>query len=112
MTVEPMERCVLGIDYAIILPTAWGYISHIMHGHDPDFVMGLVLSAFALSGSVAGLIFGCLNDAGVALKRLMLVGLTFMIVGNALYFIGWNIYVIVCSRFVAGVGMGLVVRSH
>ncbi len=80
----------------------------------PDYagyVMGLLLSVFALSGAIAGVIFGYLNDSGVSLKRLVLVGCVFKIIGNILYFIGINIYVVVISRLIAGIGMGLVVRD-
>ena len=73
--------------------------------------MGLLLSVFSLSGAIAGLVFGYLNDTGVSLKRLVFVGIAFKIVGNILYFVGINIYVVVLSRFIAGIGMGLVVGA-
>ena len=71
--------------------------------------MGLLLSVFSLSGAIAGLVLGYLNDTGVSLKRLVFSGILFKIVGNILYFVGINIYVVVLSRFIAGIGMGLVV---
>ncbi|CAF3880333.1 unnamed protein product [Rotaria sp. Silwood2] len=98
-----------GIDYAIILPTAWGYIKIFMHNHYGGFVMGILLSVFALSGAIAGIILGYLNDIGISLKRLVLFGILFKIIGNILYFIGINIYIVVISRLIAGIGMGLVV---
>ncbi|CAF1086759.1 unnamed protein product [Rotaria sp. Silwood1] len=97
-----------GIDYAIILPTAWGYIKKFMHYHYGGFVMGILLSVFALSGAIAGIILGYLNDIGISLKRLVLFGIFFKIIGNILYFIGINIYVVIISRLIAGIGMGLV----
>ncbi|CAF4233360.1 unnamed protein product, partial [Rotaria sordida] len=57
-----------GIDYAIILPTAWGYINTFMRYHYGGFVMGILLSVFALSGAIAGIILGYLNDIGISLK--------------------------------------------
>lgn len=100
-----------GIDYAIILPTAWGYVNIFMQEHYAGFVMGILLSAFALSGAIAGLILGHLNDVGVSLKRLVLFGGVCQVVGNILYFIGINIYVLVLSRLIAGIGMGAVVDN-
>jgi len=97
-----------GIDYAIILPTAWGYINTFMHLHYGGFVMGILLSVFALSGAISGIILGYLNDIGISLKRLVLFGIMFKIIGNLLYFIGVNIYFVVISRLIAGIGMGLV----
>ena len=99
----------LGVDYAIILPTAWGYINTFMQSHYGGFVMGTLLSVFALSGAIAGLVLGYLNDNGVSLKRLVLFGILFKIIGNILYWIGINIYMVVLSRLIAGIGMGLVV---
>ena len=81
-----------------------------MQAHYGGFVMGILLSVFALSGAIAGIILGHLNDTGVSLKRLVLFGIFFEIIGNILYFIGINIYVVVLSRMIAGIGMGLVVR--
>jgi hypothetical protein len=101
----------LGIDYAIILPTAWGYINTFMQFHYGGFVMGILLSVFALSGAIAGIILGYLNDIGISLKRLVLFGIMFKIIGNILYFIGINIYIVILSRLIAGIGMGLVVRK-
>jgi predicted MFS family arabinose efflux permease len=82
-----------------------------MQEHYAGFVMGLLLSVFALSGAIAGVVLGYLNDAGVSLKRLVLFGCVFQIIGNILYFIGINIYILVLSRLIAGIGMGLVVRN-
>ena len=100
---------VLGIDYAIILPTAWGYINQFMQFHYGGFVMGALLSVFALSGAIAGIVLGYLNDSGMSLKRLIFFGVMFKIIGNILYFVGINIYIVVISRLIAGIGMGLVV---
>lgn len=74
--------------------------------------MGVLLSVFALSGAISGLILGHLNDLGVSLKRLLIVGGIFEIIGNFLYFIGINVYLIVFSRVVAGVGMGIAVNRR
>ncbi|CAF0773187.1 unnamed protein product [Adineta steineri] len=79
-----------------------------MHNHYGGFVMGILLSVFALSGAIAGILFGFLDDIGVSLKKLVLCGTVFIIIGNILYFIGINIYVLVISRLIAGIGMGLV----
>ncbi|CAF0904974.1 unnamed protein product [Adineta ricciae] len=97
-----------GIDYAIILPTAWGYINKFMQFHYGGFVMGALLSVFALSGAIAGIVLGYLNDSGMPLKRLIFFGVMFKIIGNILYFVGINIYIVVISRLIAGIGMGLV----
>jgi len=82
-----------------------------MQFHYGGFVMGILLSVFALSGAIAGIILGYLNDTGISLKRLVLFGIMFKIIGNILYFIGINIYIVILSRLIAGIGMGLVVKE-
>jgi len=97
--------------YALIIPTAWGYINTFVSGRYADIAIGLLLSVFALAAAIAGLIFGYLYDIGVSLKRLILFGTMFQIIGNIFYFIGINIYVVVTSRFITGIGMGIVVKD-
>jgi predicted MFS family arabinose efflux permease len=97
--------------YAIIMPTAWGYVNTFVSEQYAGLAMGLILSLYALSGAIAGVILGYLYDIGVSLKRLILFGTIFQIIGNVLYFVGINIYVVVTSRLISGVGMGLVVRD-
>lgn len=83
-----------------------------MQRHYAGFVMGVLLSVFALSGAVVGILFGYLDDIGVSLKKMVLAGMVCLILGNVLYFIGINVYVLIVSRLIAGVGMGLVVRNR
>ena len=97
--------------YALIIPTAWGYINTFVSEQYADIAMGLLLSVFALSGAIAGVIFGYLYDIGISLKRLILFGSMFQIIGNIVYFVGINIYVLITSRFITGIGMGIVVRD-
>lgn len=82
-----------------------------MQDHYGGFVIGILISAFSLSGAIAGLILGHFNDMGVSLKRLVLFGSICQVAGNILYFIGVNIYVLVISRLIAGIGMGVVVNA-
>ena len=97
--------------YAIILPTVWSYINTFVPEQYTNLAMALVLSIYTLSGAFAGVVFGYLYDKGVSLKRIMLFGSGCEIIGNVFYFIGINIYVVLTSRLIAGVGVGLVVRD-
>ncbi len=106
-----MQFIFLGMTYAIVMPTAWGYVNTFVSEQYAGLAMGLILSLYALSGAIAGVILGYLYDIGVSLKRLILFGTIFQIIGNVLYFVGINIYVVVTSRLISGVGMGLVVRD-
>ncbi|CAF1259720.1 unnamed protein product [Rotaria sp. Silwood1] len=98
----------IGVDYAIILPTAWGYLNSFGELEHSGIIIGGLLAGFALSASIAGLIFGHLSDIGYSLKYLAIVGIGFKIIGNLLYFIGIHFYVVIIARVIAGVGMGLV----
>ncbi|CAF1006581.1 unnamed protein product [Rotaria sordida] len=98
----------IGVDYAIILPTAWGYLNSFGELKHSGLVIGGLLAAFALSSSIAGLIFGHLSDIGYSLKQIAIICIGFKIIGNLLYFIGINFYVVIIARLIAGIGMGLV----
>lgn len=93
-----------GIEYAVILPTLNEYVHTFT---DSSFYLGLVLSAFSLSGLLTAPIFGVLHDKLHKTKLMLLVANCFEIVGNLLYFFGFSEYMLVLSRFIAGIGAGV-----
>lgn len=94
-----------GVEYAVVLPTAYDYV----HAMTPiDVYVGLMLSAYSISGSIAGVIMGKISDMTGKVKILILVSNIFEIGGNILYFITNNIHIVILGRLIAGVGMGVV----
>jgi Na+/melibiose symporter-like transporter len=94
-----------GVEYAVILPTAFDYVKTMT---DVNIYVGLILSSYSISGSIAGLIMGKLADMTGKVKILIIVSNIFEIAGNILYFVTNSIIIVLLGRFIAGVGMGAV----
>ena len=94
-----------GVEYAVILPTAFDYVQTMTK---KNIYVGLILSSYSISGSIAGIIMGKISDMTGKVKILILVSTVFEIGGNILYFVGNNIHLVLLGRFIAGVGMGAV----
>ncbi|GFS25083.1 solute carrier family 2, facilitated glucose transporter member 10 [Elysia marginata] len=91
-----------GIEYAVILPTLWLYLHNTYNA--PEFMLGLVLSAYSLAAFVSAPIFGRLSDKLHCTKKIILICCMFQMVGSFLYFIGISEWLCVASRFISGLG--------
>ena len=69
--------------------------------------MGTTISAFSISGVISGLYMGKLSDSINFTKPILLIGNLFEILGNLIYFIAINKWLILISRFISGIGMGV-----
>jgi Na+/melibiose symporter-like transporter len=94
-----------GVEYAVILPTAFEYVKTMTTA---DIYVGLILSFYSISGSIAGIIMGKISDMTGKVKILILVSTVFEIGGNILYFVSKDIHIVLLGRLIAGVGMGAV----
>ncbi|XP_026879247.2 major facilitator superfamily domain-containing protein 8 [Electrophorus electricus] len=92
-----------GVEYAVILPTIWRYLQTL---DAAPYFLGLGLSAFSLSGLLSGPLFGHWSDRTRTTKNIILFANCFEIVGNFMYFMGYSKWLLLSSRFVAGVGTG------
>ncbi|XP_076879982.1 major facilitator superfamily domain-containing protein 8 isoform X2 [Brachyhypopomus gauderio] len=92
-----------GVEYAVILPTIWRYLQTL---EAAPYFLGLSLSAFSLSGLLSGPLFGHWSDRTRTTKNIILFANCFEIVGNFMYFMGYSKWLLLGSRFVAGVGTG------
>jgi ceroid-lipofuscinosis MFS transporter 7 len=94
-----------GVEYAIILPTIWQYLKEDFHAS--SWFMGFTLSSFSISGVCSGLLIGKLSDSYIRnTKKIMLITNTFEMIGNFIYFIAFDKWLLVASRFICGIGMG------
>ncbi|XP_077977592.1 major facilitator superfamily domain-containing protein 8-like [Glandiceps talaboti] len=93
------------IEYAVILPTIWAYISSDPYDAEPYF-LGLCLSAFSLTGLLTAPIYGVWYDKTNKTKMIILFSNLWEIAGNFMYFVGISKYFILASRLVAGIGTG------
>ncbi|CAF3371462.1 unnamed protein product [Rotaria sp. Silwood1] len=94
-----------GVEYAVILPTAFDYVKTMTN---INVYVGLILSSYSISGSIAGVIMGKISDITGKVKILILISSIFEIGGNILYFVTNNIHIVLLGRFIAGVGLGAV----
>ncbi|XP_013406803.1 major facilitator superfamily domain-containing protein 8 [Lingula anatina] len=92
-----------GVEYAIILPTVYQYLQSL---GGEAYQLGLVISAFHVSGLVAAPIFGKFSDKRISTKWLVIFSNCFEKVGNLIYFIGGDKWLLFAGRLVAGVGSG------
>ncbi|XP_072030196.1 major facilitator superfamily domain-containing protein 8-like [Amphiura filiformis] len=93
-----------GVEYAIIMPSLYLYIQDL--GGSPSY-LGIVLSAFSFSGLLVAPIFGTIQDKLRRTKILIVIANLFEIIGNFMYFMGFNLWFLLLSRLVAGVGAGV-----
>ncbi|KAF4083083.1 hypothetical protein AMELA_G00135900 [Ameiurus melas] len=92
-----------GVEYAVILPTIWRLLQTL---DAAPYFLGLSLSAFSLSGLLSGPLFGFWSDRTQGAKKIILFANCFEIIGNFMYFIGFSKWLLLSSRFVAGIGTG------
>ncbi|MCI4383349.1 hypothetical protein PGIGA_G00025440 [Pangasianodon gigas] len=92
-----------GVEYAVILPTIWRFLQTL---DAAPYFLGLSLSAFSLSGLLSGPLFGLWSDRTHGTKKIILFANCFEIIGNFMYFTGFSKWLLLSSRFVAGIGTG------
>ncbi|KAM6921475.1 major facilitator superfamily domain-containing protein 8 [Xenentodon cancila] len=92
-----------GVEYAVILPTIWRYLQTL---DAAPYFLGLILSAFSLSGLLSGPLFGHWSDRTQTTKKIILIANLFEVVGNLMYFMGYSKWLLLSSRLVAGIGAG------
>jgi ceroid-lipofuscinosis MFS transporter 7 len=95
-----------GIDFAVILPTLWDRL-HLEFKASGSF-MGVVISSYMFSGVLCGLIMGPISDKIDQTKIFYLIGTFLTMIGQFLYFLGVNKYLILASRLISGVVGGAV----
>uniref|UniRef100_A0A669DVL5 Major facilitator superfamily domain-containing protein 8 n=1 Tax=Oreochromis niloticus TaxID=8128 RepID=A0A669DVL5_ORENI len=93
-----------GVEYAVILPTIWHFLQTL---DAAPYFLGLVLSAFSLSGLLSGPLFGHWSDRTRSTKKIILFANIFEIVGNFMYLMGYSKWLLLSSRLVAGIGAGV-----
>lgn len=94
-----------GVEYAVILPTALDYVKTMTN---VNIYVGLILSFYSISGSIAGVVMGKISDITGKVKILIILSNIFAIGGNILYFVTKNIHIVLLGRLISGVGMGAV----
>nr|CAB3263801.1 major facilitator superfamily domain-containing protein 8-like [Phallusia mammillata] len=92
-----------GIEYAVILPTLNNYLLSL--GADKFFI-GLVMSAFSLTGLLSAPLYGRFTDKTGSTKATVIFSNLFEIGGNFMYFVATSPLMVLGSRLIAGLGSG------
>ena len=90
-----------GVEYAVVIPTLWGYVSR--YGASEAFY-GLSLSIFSVARLLFGPLYGYWYDKSHRLKLIICFATLFEIAGNILYFMGFSKLFILAARFINGMG--------
>lgn len=91
-----------GIEYAIIFPSLWLYIS--TRFGSPSYMLGLIVSGFSLTGLVLSPFICVWADGTDNIRHVLLATNLAEIIGSFLYFVGFSHWVLFASRLLSGFG--------
>ncbi|EGD75629.1 hypothetical protein PTSG_06693 [Salpingoeca rosetta] len=90
-----------GVEYAVILPSAWQYLQNL--GAEHKIWLSISISSFSFANFLFSPLYGRFADR-YSTKTILIVSNFFELVGNLLYLIANDVYTNVESRFIAGMG--------
>ena len=93
----------IGVEYAIILPSAWLYLKTFKV---ETWFLGLAVAVYTISAMVSLPIAGRVYDKTKRTKEIMLVMNLFEIVGSLIYALPFSPWLILLGRSIAGLGDG------
>eukprot|EP00794_Sanderia_malayensis_P017599 gene17599-19352_t len=93
----------VGVEYAIILPSVWLYLRSFKV---ETWFLGFVVSCYAFAAMISLPIVGRIFDKTRRTKELLFLTNTFEIIGSLLYALPFSPWLIVVGRLIAGLGDG------
>lgn len=93
-----------GVEYAIIFPSLWLYITN--RFNSPDYMLGVIVSGFSLTGLFLSPFIGIWADGTDNIRLVLLATNLAEIVGNFLYFVGLSHWLLFVARLLSGMGTG------
>ncbi|CAG7728695.1 unnamed protein product [Allacma fusca] len=92
-----------GVEYVVILPTAWDYLQTL--GVTEEYWLGFTISVYSFAAAIAGVIGGRIADVYINhTKTIVLISIILRAFGSFQYTLGLNVWNILCSRLICGVG--------
>ena len=98
-----IEFFLVGLEYSVVLPTAWFYLRQINSPH-PTIFQGLIISGYSLTSMAASLILGRYADISRRIKLLILALNTCEVLGTVIYSLPFSPFLLLLGRLVAGCG--------
>lgn len=95
-----------GVERAIILPTLWLYFVKKFGNDAASTYYGVTLAAFNLSVFLFAPLYGYLAYKGFRTKALLVISNQLEVIGNIIYFVASEPWLVMLGRFIAGIGSG------
>ena len=99
----------IGVEYAIILPSVWLYLKTFQV---KTWFLGLVVAVYTVAAMISLPIVGRLFDKTRRTKEIMFVMNTFEFVGSLIYAMPFSPWLMLVGRFLAGLGDGFFAAAN
>ena len=97
---------VIAIDYSIVMPSIWLFLLSLSENSAEEWMLGLAIGSFSLSSFLLQYPIGVWLDRR-PMKEVLVFCLWISMLGNFVYFLSVNVWMVCVARFVCGIGMGL-----
>lgn len=100
-----IRRFVVGINYAIVIPSLWFYLESF---HAPYVFLGIAIAADSIVGVLVAPIVGKIADITRRIRAIGAITIFLDFVGNIVYAIPIHVYMPILGRCISGIGAGYV----
>ncbi|CAB3977009.1 major facilitator superfamily domain-containing 8-like [Paramuricea clavata] len=100
-----IRRFVVGINYAIVIPSLWFYLQSF---GAPYYFLGLAIAADSIVGVLVAPIVGKIADVTRRIRAIGAITIFLDFVGNIVYAIPIHVYMPILGRCISGIGAGYV----
>lgn len=99
----------IGVEYAIILPSVWLYLKTF---NVKTWFLGLIVAAYSVAAMISLPIVGRLYDKTRRTKEILLAMNTFEFLGSLIYALPFSPWLLLTGRFLAGLGDGFFAAAN
>ena len=100
-----IRRFVVGINYAIVIPSLWFYLQSF---GAPYYFLGIAIAADALVGVIVAPIVGKIADITRRVRTIGAITISLDFIGNIVYALPMHVYMPILGRCISGIGAGYV----
>ena len=100
-----IRRFVVGINYAIVIPSLWFYLESF---GAPYYFLGIAIAADAIIGIIVAPVVGKIADITRRIRAIGAITIFLDFVGNIVYALPMHVYMPILGRCVSGIGAGYV----
>ena len=98
---------ILGMEYSMIMPTIYLYLTTLINSSHPMFFYGIIPASFYIANILSGVIFGRISDRTRKIWFLHQCGNFLILMGNLIYAFHFSSLFPLAGRILAGMGAGL-----